>query len=53
MREAVRITANEKGVGPDSFPVELLNVDGPIILLVQYFRSIILAVRREGEVPQQ
>ena len=51
MTEAIRSMANEKAVGPDSLPAELLKLDDPDIL--QHFHSILLAVWREGEVPQQ
>ena len=49
MRGAIRSMANEKTVGPDS--VELLKLDDPDIL--QQIHSILSAVWREGEVPQQ
>ena len=51
MTEALRSMANETAVGPDSLPVELLKLDDPDIL--EHFHSILLAVWREGEVPQQ
>ena len=49
--EAIRSMANEKAVGPDSVLAELLNLDDPDIL--QHSHSILLAVWREGQVPQQ
>ena len=51
IREAIQSMANEKAVGPDSLPAELLKLYDPDIL--QHFHSIILAVWTEGEVPQQ
>ena len=49
--EAIRSMANEKAVGPDSLPAELMKLDDPDIL--QHSHSILLAVSREGQVPQQ
>ena len=50
MTAAIKSKANEKAVGPDSLPAELLKLDDPVVL--GHFHSILLPVWRKGDVPQ-
>ena len=55
MEEAIRAMANNKAVGPDGLPVELLKVlvdEGDSDNLASFY-EIVVAVWRRGRVPQQ
>lgn len=52
MKEAIRImTKEKKAVKPDSISSEMLEIDNLVIF--RRFHSILVAVWRTGEVPQQ